>query len=183
MHTRRLWQHWRCHFRCPHCDLETTPQPVCAPMSPRGGTRSWHFPRVRPKSKWIKSWGGDNWMFAHPGDNRRMWNHLQQLGGHCEIQRELSTDLHNTPIELYYVTQPEPHSWIAKCRHYEFTSSDIPTPSRNFWLASLPQAQRMQAITGTCARESCGRKFQRVHEMHIQHAGIKLSKIWTRKTC
>lgn len=50
----------------------------------------------------------------------------------CEMIRELAPDLPNTPLEMYYTRQLTvgPRYQVAKCRHYDFTSPDIPTPNR-----------------------------------------------------
>lgn len=106
----------------------------------------------------------------------------QQLGGHCEIQREPTTDLHNTPIKPYYVRPPEPHYWVVKCQHCEFTSptSQHRGECRNFLtnvaIQGFSGRKLLQAHVHVKRRESGARKFQSIHEMHIQHAGIKVSE-------
>lgn len=111
------------------------------------------------------------------------------LRGHCEIQRELTTDLHNTPIKLYYVTQSEPHYWPVKRQRYEFSSltSQYRAECQNFWtnvaIPGFSGCKLLQARVHVKRRESCGCKFQSIHEMHIQLAGIKLSKTWTHRMC
>lgn len=107
------------------------------------------------------------------------------MGGHCEIQREPTTDLHNTPIKLYYVRQSEPHYWVVKCDHYEFTSptsqhrAECRNSLTNVAIRGFSGCKLLQAHVHVKRRESCGRKFQSIHEMHIQHAGIELSKTWS----
>lgn len=113
----------------------------------------------------------------------------QQLGGHCEIQRELTTDLHNTPIKLYYVRQSEPHYWVVKCHimslppRHPNTEQNVGIFLTNVAFQGFSGCKLLQAHVHVKRRESCGRKFQSIPEMHIQHAGIKLSKTWTRRMC